>query len=101
MPGADAEPIPGTGDLERFDQVVEVRKRFPHSHDNDVRQPLPRGKQVAQANQLLNDFADSKIALEAAQATRAEYTAHAATYLGADAGGVALGLPKDDTFDQL
>ena len=92
MPGSDAEAVLLAGDREDGEQAVQVRERFAHSHDDDVREARGavealgcRVGEVAEPHELFEHFTDGQISLDAVEPARAEDAAHAATDLSANA----------------
>ncbi len=44
MPGANAQSFRISCHRKGFEQIFEIGQRFPHSHDDDMRQSLMGGK---------------------------------------------------------
>ena len=94
MAGPDTQP-PWRGDqLEGLQQITEIRKRFAHSHENDVVDLLPT--EVLSEENLSGDFIRDEIAREAVQARGAEPAAEGTTYLRRNAQGTAVGLLAEE-----
>src|SRR6516225_3182684 len=101
MPGANADAFFGAGNIQGIDQVIQVRERLTHAHDDDVCQPLLGRQEVSQADELFQNLANRQVSLQAIQTARTKDASHSAADLRADAGGVPFGLLNEHTLNEL